>query len=149
MSFWDLFGKSKETKMQLFLHDDDSMEFRRLEIDFTVLIEKVNKKINAAFKHFYKMEYDFEGYKNIPAGKVTLGFPRDVVCDVFNSLDENKDGIKKGTNLDRPWITEISKNAFYKAKTQKSQGLFMDRFSTACLFIVIAEAIGIIIQVAV
>jgi hypothetical protein len=139
-------GKAKEQKIQFFLHDDDTVEFRRLEVDFTVLIERVNDRVRAAFKHFYKLEYDFEGYKNLPAGKVSLGFPRDVVCDLFNTLDESKDNIQKGVNLDRKWITDISKNAFYKAKLQAAPSFFMDKFTSICIVIAVAEAIGIVVK---
>jgi len=140
-------AKPAERKMQLYFNDDDSMEIRRLEIDATVLLERVRGVIVAAFKHFYKLEYDFEGYKTIPPGKLTLGFSRDVVLDLFNNLDETKDKITKGNAMNRPWITEIAKNSFYKIKQQKPQGVFMDKFTTICVIIAAAEAIGIILQV--
>lgn len=145
---WFGAGKPKEQKLTLHIHDDDTIEFRRLEIDFTCLIERFQKRITAAFKHFYKLEYDFEGYKALPAGKVTITNTRDVVTDLFNNLDETKDNIKKGVNLDRPWITDVSRAAFYKVKAQKNSGILMDRFTILCIILIAAEAIGIIIKVA-
>jgi hypothetical protein len=149
MDFTSIFTgvKPTEKKMQLYFNDDDSMIIRRLEIDATVLIERVKGVIVAAFKHFYKLEYDFEGYSKIPPGKLSLGFSRDVVLDLFNNLDEQKDGITKGKQMNRPWITEISKNSFYKIKQQKANSFFMDKFTTACVIIVAAEAIGILLKI--
>jgi hypothetical protein len=139
-------GKAKEKKIQFFIHDDDSIEFVKRTIEDTVLIEMRNGKPVAAFKHYYKLEYDFEGYKNLPAGKITLGYPRDVILDLFNTL-EVKDKFTKGNDLNRPWITDIGANAFYKAKTQKAPSLLMDRFSVLCMFLVAGEAIAILFKV--
>jgi hypothetical protein len=139
-------GKAKEKKIQFFIHDDDSMEFVKRTIEDTVLIEMRNGKPVAAFKHYYKLEYDFEGYKNLPAGKITLGYPRDIMLDLFNTL-EVKDKFTKGNDLNRPWITDIAANAFYKAKTQKAPSLLMDRFSVLCMFLVAGEAIAILFKV--
>jgi hypothetical protein len=148
----------KEKKLQFFIHDDDSMEFRKLPVEDTVLIEMRGGKPVAAFKHYYKLEYDFNGYKNIPSGKISLAYPRDVMLDLFNSLEdsdkftkgnnlnslEDSDKFTKGNNLNRPWITAIAANSFYKAKTQKPPSLMMDRFTTACIIIAAAEGIGIV-----
>lgn len=144
---WFGAGKPKEQKTTLHIHDDDSIEFRKLEIDFTCLIERVQKRIVAAYKHFYKLEYDFEGYKALSAGKITITNTRDVITDLFGNIDEGKDKIKKGVELDRPWISNISKSAFYKVKAQKAPSLLMDRFSVLCMILIGAEAIGIIIKV--
>src|SRR3972149_4032339 len=143
---WLSLGKPKEKKTQFMIHDDDSMEFRKLNIEGTALIEVRNGKPVAAFKHYYKLEYDFEGYKNLPAGKVSLGYPRDVMLDVFNTL-EMKDKFTKGNDLNRPWITAIGANSFYKVKTQKPPSVFMDKFTTICIILISAEALGIVFQV--
>ena len=72
----------KEKRTQLFFRSDGKFEFRRMELEDAMIVEK-NKdgEIISGWPHFYQAQYPFPGYKNIPADMVTLSHARDIILD--------------------------------------------------------------------
>ena len=126
--------------MQLFLHDDDSFEFRSMPMESTCLIEKKDGEEVAAYKHYFKSEYFFEGYKGIPSDMVTLGYPRDIILELHDILDEDEKPPRDG-NLSSPFITAIAENRCYKLESQMPKGLLADKVVMTLLIIAVLFAI--------
>lgn len=89
--FENIFGKLKEKRTQLHFRDDGTFEFRRLEIEDTFLVEKKNDEIIKGWKHFYRNQFPFAGYKGIRSDQVTLSYDRDIILDPYNLVGEDKD----------------------------------------------------------
>jgi hypothetical protein len=82
-------GDLVEKALQLYFRDDLRFVFRRLELEDTFLEQRnKDKTIVKGWKHFYKNQFPFVGYKNIPAGMVTLSFGRDVILDPYGLVPE-------------------------------------------------------------
>ena len=86
--FENILGKPKEKRTQLHFRDDGAFEFRRLEIEDTFLVEKKNDEIIKGWKHFYRNQFPFAGYKGIKPDQVTLSYDRDIILDPYNLVDE-------------------------------------------------------------
>lgn len=104
------FGPPKEKRTQLFFRDDGKFQFRKLELEDTFLVEK-NKDdvVQKGWKHFYRNQFPFEGYKGIPADMVTMSFARDVLLDPYD-LVETRDKPDKGKGLVSEvisWLVEV------------------------------------------
>lgn len=83
-------GTDKLKGLQLFLRDDMRFKFRPLEIVDTFLVERQNEQIVRGWKHFYKNQYEFAGYRGIPSGMVTLSFARDIILDPHGLVPERE-----------------------------------------------------------
>ncbi len=92
-----MFGiKQIERRTQLHFMDAGSFEFRNLDIEDTFLVEKDNNgEITRGWKHFYRNQFPFAGYKNIKPGQVTLSFDRDIILDPFGLIKEDIDNPEK------------------------------------------------------
>jgi hypothetical protein len=90
--FGNIFGTPKERRTQLHFRDDGSAEFRLLDIEDTFLVEKdKDGEITRGWKHFYKNQFPFAGYKGIKPDQVTLGYDRDIILDPYNLVEKDKD----------------------------------------------------------
>lgn len=88
--------KSQERRTQLHFIDDGTFEFRKLDIEDTFLVER-NKDgdIVRGWKHFYRNQFPFAGYKGIPRDQVTLSFDRDIILDPYGLSENDKDNPEK------------------------------------------------------
>lgn len=145
-----MFGitSTKETGTQLYFRNDGKATFRKLEFDGTALIEKANDKVIRAFKHYYKTEFPFDGYKNIPADMVTLGFGRDIVLDPFDILSEEERPPKLG-GMKSEYIRSIGADKRYKLSTQKPPAAIWDKLTIICGVIDVILALCIALKVAI
>ena len=139
-------GNPKEQGLQLYFHDDDSIEFRKLDIDVACLHEKDNRGIPVkSWRHYYKNRYPFLGYKKIKAGMVSLGYGRDIVLDPHKILtSEELPELDKDINkLDRKGIKEIAQAQCYKAENQRGNALLVDKITTYLGIAVLVIAVAI------
>jgi len=83
--------RPKERRTQLHFRDDGSFEFRKLEIEDTFLVEKNNEEILRGWKHFFRNQFPFAGYKSIKADQVTLSYDRDIILDPYGLIQGDKD----------------------------------------------------------
>lgn len=109
----------KEQKTQLFIRDDGKFQFRKMQLQYGCLIERKNEKIERAWRHSYVGEYNFHGYKNIAADRVTLGYSRDIFLDPHNKIPMTDDTTGKPKDI-KKWIGGIAENMrfVYRAKVQ-------------------------------
>jgi len=146
-----LTGKVEEKRTQFYIYDNGDIEFRKLPIMYTTMIEKKRGEIKRVFKHLFKLEFAFNGFGKIPADRVSLGYGRDAVLDIFNILDPAKDKITRASPgkvyLERPWITEIGKNAQHHAHTQKPNTLMWDMVTWTLTAVLLMMALGLVITV--
>jgi len=143
-TFSNILGAPKEQRTQLFFRDDGKFIFRKLPIVDTFLVEKKGDDIVKGWKHFYKLQFPFAGFKGISADMVTMGFDRDIILDPFNIIDEkDKPDVRKKIN-ENPWITDVADGQRYKAQNKPSNKLLLEKITTflgvATLFIVLAMA---------
>ncbi len=92
-------GVPKEQRTQLHFRDDGTFQFRRLEIEETFLVEKKDDVITRGWKHFYRNQFPFPGYKNIKADQVTLSFDRDIILDPFGIVEKEKEAPDKSKKI--------------------------------------------------
>ena len=78
------FGDKREKRTQLYFRDDGKAEFRQLDIEATFMIT-TNKddEIIKGWKHVYKNQFAFPGYKKLKPDMVTLAHGRDIIFDPF------------------------------------------------------------------
>lgn len=89
--FSGLFSNIPQNKsLQVLFKDNRSVKFRLLPIEHTCLSEKVGDTVIRGWKHYYINQYLHRGYKNLPVGKATISFERDIVLNIHNALSENE-----------------------------------------------------------
>jgi len=131
--------------MQCLLRDDISVVFRRLPIEHTCLVEKVNDVVRRAWKHFYKLQYPFNGYKRISAGMVTLAFERDIIYDPHGVLDKVEKPEKSG---DLTRFKDVAKSRCRQIEANPGESLFIDKLTMALIFGFAGIILAIILRVA-
>lgn len=97
--FENILGKPKERRTQLHFRDDGAFEFRRLEIEDTFLVEKDKDEIIRGWKHFYRNQFPFAGYKGIKPDQVTLSYDRDIILDPYNLIRGDEGNPEKRTKM--------------------------------------------------
>lgn len=140
----NIFGPPKEKRTQLFFRDDGKFIFRKMLIEDTFLVEKVDNNIIKGWKHFFKLQFPFAGLKGIGADMVTLGFDRDIILDPYNLVDDkDKPDIRKKIN-ENDWVTEVAEGQRYKAQNKPGSMLMVDKVTVflgvAVLIMVLAIA---------
>lgn len=140
----NIFGAPKERRTQLFFRDDGKFIFRKLFIEDTFLVEKKDKEIIKGWKHFYKLQFPFPGYKGIPADMVSLGYDRDIVLDPYNIVDQKEKPDKLKRINANSWITDVAEGQRYKHQIKPGSMLLLDKITVfigvATLIIVLAIA---------
>jgi hypothetical protein len=131
-----LFSDPVEKGLQLYFRDDLRFIFRKMELEDTFLQEKNKEKtIIRGWKHFYRNQFPFVGYKNIPAGMVTMSFSRDVVLDPYKLVPEAEKpdkgiadlkGILRVTNIVH-WLAEVGNARRLKIMAKRNKGGSYDR----------------------
>lgn len=93
-------GEPKERRTQLYFRDDNAFQFRRLDIEDTFLVEKdKDGEIIKGWKHFYRNQFPFEGYKGIKRDQVTLSYGRDIILDPYKLIEKDEDNPQKRTKM--------------------------------------------------
>ena|SRR3990172_7909042 len=146
MGLFSKLGIGKERRTQLFFRDDGKFVFRRLPIEDTVLEQKVNGEVKSCWKHFFQLQFPFQGYKNIGADMVTLGYARDIILDPFGILPAGEKPIP-GHRLDKEWITEVAETQRYKHQNKPQKTLLTDSVTVVMLVIDVILALTIAMKV--
>lgn len=124
-----IFGPPKEQRTQLYFRDDGKFQFRKLLIEDTFLVEKVQGDIVKGWKHFFQLQFPFAGIKGIAADMVTLGGSRDIILDPYGIVgDADKPDKNKKIN-ENSWITEIAESRIYKHATKKPSMQIWDKIT--------------------
>ncbi len=119
-------GTPKEQRTQLFFRDDGKFIFRKLPIQDTAMVIKVNGIITTGWKHFFQLQFPFSGGKNIKADMVTLAYSRDIILDPFDIVPAAEKPIKGRGRLDKAWITGIAETQIYKERNKPHRTFLMD-----------------------
>ena len=94
-----IFGTPKEKRTQLHFRDDGTFKFRQLEIEDTFLVEKDKDEIIRGWKHLYRNQFPFAGYKGIKPDQVTVSYDRDIILDPYNLVEKDEDNPEKRTKM--------------------------------------------------
>lgn len=104
-------AKKVDVKTQMFINDNDnSINFRPLEIDMSHMVDDADGKQGSAFLHQYKNEYYFPGFQSIPAGQVTPGYPRDTVLQLHDIYTDDELPATKEGDFTKGPVHRIAKN---------------------------------------
>lgn len=139
---------SETLGLQQLFRDDLTVIFRKLPIKHTALQEIKNDTVIRGWKHFYKTQYPFNGYKGLPSGMVTLSFERDIVLDPHEILDENDLPPKHITPDDMTAFKDIAWSRANELSNQRKDVAYFDKLTIALGIFLFMEAIGILIKVA-
>lgn len=148
MDFNNIGGESIEKTGQLLFRDNGNFIFRQIDLDNAVMIEKKNNAMLKGWRHYFKLEFPFEGFKNIPEGMYSLCHERDVVWDPFDILtkDEKPDTNTSKGIFNRRGFKEIAESTCYRHENEPMPSTMMDKISWALIFLVVIFGIFIVID---
>ena len=134
-----------EKGMQLLIKDNGNLLFRPLEIEDASLLEKKNGEIARGWRHYHRLLYPFEGYRNIPSTAVTISHERDIVFDPHKVLEAGEKpetlGVNEGFN--RRGIQEIARAKCYRHEHQKPPATMLDRITLGLLAIAVLWGVAV------
>lgn len=138
-----MFSGPSNEGLQILFKDNRSVKFNKLPIEHTCLCEKQGDVHFRDWKHYYKNQYLHRGYKNLPVGKATLSFERDIVLNVHGVLTENELP-QKGGDIKQHRDIGISRIRQIAATPQvsPSQELINVVMSVALIILVLGWMIG-------
>jgi hypothetical protein len=131
-----MFGEPIEKSLQLYFRDDGRFIFRFLELLETIMVERNKEKaIIRGWKHIFGNQFPFVGYKNIPSGKVTLGFNRDVILDPYKLVPDSEKPDKGAVDTKGlvriksivKWLTDIGEARRLKLMAKRGKNSSYDR----------------------
>lgn len=131
---------------QLLFRDNGNFRFRQIEISEASLVEKLKGIVIKGWRHFFKLQFPFEGIKGIKAGMFTLSHERDIVYDPFNILSdqEKPEAITPQSGMfNRRGIREVAQSKCYKHEHSKPPSTVIDKVVWALIIIVTLFALGI------
>lgn len=147
-----MFGKSKNSlfeigdvndrKLQLRIYDDRTFDFKLLETESALLIEKKDGNPIAAFEDPYANEYYFPGFRDIKEGMIIPGFNRDTLLELHPVVDD-----EKKPNQGQTYINEIAKNRARNLRHVPKETWQTNRITVAMFWISIILAVWIGLQV--
>lgn len=122
-----LLGTPKEQRTQLYIRDDGTFIFRKLDIEDGFLVERnAKKEIVKAWMMRYKLLKRFDGYGNIGADMVTISFARDIVFDPFNQLNDSEKP-DKGAELIKDFVRKIAEAKCYRHEREAKGSVLADK----------------------
>lgn len=138
-------GSTLEKTGQLLIKDNGNLRFRPIEISDASLVERKNGIVTKGWRHFFKLQFQFEGRKGIPGGMYTLSHERDIIYDPCNILEDSEKPEPVSTEgiFNRRGIKEVAASKCYKHEHQKAPSNMLDKVTWA--LIVIAVLFGIAI----
>ena len=140
--FRNMIGVPKEQRTQLFLRDYGKLQFRKMRIKDTFMVIMKGAEVVKGWKHFYKLQFPFPGYRHIKPDMVTLAFDRDIILDPFGIM---KDGDKPTKNVpinQNKWISDVAEAARYRHQSHPAKAFMTDRLM---LFLGSATIINVLI----
>lgn len=139
------FGKSNSMvnnprRTQLFFRDDYIFSFRKLLIFKGFFILGKKDKPKEAWAHKFNLQFNFNGFRRIPADAVSIGFDRDILFDPFNILkvdEKPKKGLNGPGPLNQKWISDIATSSVYELQQQKPKSLVMDKVTLGLTIVLV------------
>jgi hypothetical protein len=136
-------GSSKRTTLHFY--DDESFGFRRLPIKDTFFILKEGDKVKKAWCHYFKTQFQFNGYRGFSGDNVTITYDRDIFYDPYNILKPTEKPDKTG-RLNQAYISRIATSKIYEAQKQKKSSMMMDRVTWGLLGIIGTECLVLLVS---
>lgn len=129
-----LFSPDIERRTALHWFDDGSFKLEKREFEDACLVEKKDKEVIRAWKHFYTAEIPFDGYKGMTADMVTMTFNRDFILDIFNKVpvSANASAGKPKANDEksiREWTSQVAESERYKVMNKKGSMLLIEKIT--------------------
>lgn len=141
--FMSIFSGPSNEGLQILFKDNRSVKFNKIPIEHTCLCEKQGEQTIRGWKHHYKTQYLHRGFKNLPVGKATLSFERDIVLNIHGVLTEDELP-KKGGDIKQHRDIGISRIRQIAATPQVSpaQEMINVVLSVALIILVLGWMIG-------
>lgn len=139
-----LFSPVKETTWNLHFRDDDTFQFRQVEIEKGWMIEKdAQGKATGAYMLPYKTQKQFDGFGKIPASKLTITYSRDILLDYFNQLAPAEKP-EKGKGLKEKTMSAIAAATLYQHEVEAKPTSSLDKMIlfTGSVAVLLALSIG-------
>lgn len=140
-------GSISSKRTALHFYDDESFEFIKRTIKDTFFILKDGERVVKAWCHFFKTQFQFDGYKGISGDQVTITFDRDIFYDPYDILQPGEkpkklDSFEKlKSPLQQPYISRIANSKVHEAQKQKKGGTMMDKITWGLLAIIGVECL--------
>jgi hypothetical protein len=137
----------------LYFYDDGTFKFEKRLFTDSCLVDKKDNNVVKAWKHFYSADLRFDGFKNIKADMVSLGFDRDFILDPFNKVPvtdtPNAGGKPKATESDiKKWTAQVAESQRYKVMNKPGNMLIYDKITIFLGVGLILELIALGISIA-
>lgn len=130
---------------QLYFRNDEKFFFRKVPIISGALVRKKGEQFIEAWLHRPNNQFIFDGYKNMPGGKITVSSARDVVFDPFDIISKEDKPDKTG-EIKQNFITKMSNNAIYAAQKQKVKGMIMDKVTLGIVIVTVLMGLAFFIS---
>lgn len=111
---------TKQNRLQMFISDDGTIQFRKLPVLESSLVEKDNDKIVRAWPLMNKTSLPFSGYKGISGDRVLMSCERDIILDPFSKLTDSEKP-EKGKELGKAWVQQQADTVRYKHQRKHQQ----------------------------
>lgn len=142
----NFFGDNQKTLkgLQVLFKDNRHIKFRQLPLKHTCLCEmdSANKEAVNCWRDYFVNRFTFNGYRNLPTGKATLSFQRDIVLNLNNIVPKDKLP-KEGGDLTQHSDIAISRIREVKVQTNNTS---YDKMTTSLIvsFLVFALILAIV-----
>jgi len=133
-----LIFRRSEKRTQVYFGDNGTILLRVLNVLRSFLVEKPKGEPSRAWRMYYKLLKDFDGYAGMKPDKVTLSYSRNTVLDPFNELDDDE-------KIED--ISEIAEAQCYHLERIAHGSVLMNNITIALACIVGLFAIVIAVQV--
>lgn len=133
---------------QIYFHDDDSFEYRKLLIEDSLLKQKDGSGTTiACWALLFSLRKKFSGYKDAPRGPVILSYSRDVVLDPFNQAQNlnGKVGGKLADKGNEAFLTKVAERQTNQLSEIIQPRQIFDKFMIflCCLIGVLGVFLGV------
>jgi hypothetical protein len=147
-----VFGSEQEQRTQLHFRDDGRFEFRKMKMEATFLIEKLDDQIVKGWKHLFKNQYPFPGYKKMGADLITLSYDRDLILDPYGVVTEEELPTKdkkpeqgKHTQPMKEWLVSVGNAQRLKIMAKPSGSTLADKLTIFMGIALVLEIITILV----
>lgn len=149
-----IFTPQKEQVYQTFFREDMTFVTRKVDVEDGWKIElNEKKKAIRAFMLPYKLQRQFDGYKNVPPCNMTIDFSRDILLDPFSQLKDTekpeKGKTKSGDVLKKDMMRKIADAKCHKLEQDAKPTSVQDKIVLfmGIVSLILALAIGLKIAV--
>lgn len=113
-------------RCQLIFHNDNTFEFRDLDIQDNSLIVKAADAVKQAWPVLNKLTLPFAGLNHIKRTRVLMCTDNDIIWDPFNRLSDDEKP-EKGPDLIKDWITGKADAVRYRFQSKPPESSMMNK----------------------